>query len=383
MSVLAWSAFALAALAALMVFRNLRLYRPPPLLAAGCRPGAVSVLFPARDEEGSIGAALEAALATRGVDVEIIVLDDDSRDATTEIVAEIAARDPRVRLERGVALPEGWCGKQHACARLATFASHQTLLFVDADVRLGPDAVARAAAALERGGFALLSGFPRQIVGTPLERLLIPLVHFLLLAYLPMDGMRLTRMPGFGAGCGQFMMVRRDVYESLGGHHRIRASLHDGLRLPRVFRASGHPTGLVDLTDLASCRMYDNAGDVWRGLRKNAVEGIAARGVLGVMSTLLLVGQVLPFVLALLLLVVDPVDGRTVPVVLAACALVLVARLALTFRFRAPLSSALLHPVGVTVLLVIQWQARVRSWAGIGDSWKGRAYGPASRQDGS
>ena len=128
--------------------------------------------------------------------------------------------------------------------------------------------------------------------------------------------------------------------------------------------------------------MYENAGDVWRGLRKNAVEGIAARGVLGVMSALLLVGQVLPFVLAPLLPVVAPADERTVPLVLAACALVLVARLALSVRFRAPIGSALLHPVGVTVLLVIQWQARLRSRAGIGDSWKGRAYGPASRQDG-
>ena len=385
---LAWAAFALAVLSTALVFRNLALYRTPPRLAPpDARPGPVSVLIPARDEERGIGEALRAVLATRDVQIEVVVLDDDSRDATATIVADIAAEDARVRLVRGRALPAGWCGKQHACARLAALASHPVLLFVDADVRLAPEAVARAGAALERSGAALVSGFPRQLVGTPLERLLIPLMHFLLLAYLPIDAMRRTVMPGFGAGCGQFMMVRRDAYVRLGGHAVIRASLHDGLLLPRAFRAGGFSTELIDLTTLASCRMYHSAIEVWRGLRKNAVEGIAAPGVLGVMTTLLLVGQVLPFVLFSLACALAPLGALTVePALLArllvACALVLGTRLALAARFRTPAASALAHPVGVLVLLAIQWQARLRSRAGVGDSWKGRAYRPASRHDG-
>ena len=379
------AALCLAALPALFVARNLVAFREPAAPAAGAAPGPVSVLIPARDEAASIGAALEAALGTRGVEFEIVVLDDDSSDATADIVRAFARRDARVRLEHGEPLPRGWCGKQHACARLATLARHPVLLFVDADVRLGPEAVARAAAALERGGAALVSGFPRQIVVTPLERLLIPLVHFLLLAYLPIDAMRRTRMPGFGAGCGQFMMVRRDAYERLGGHAAIRASLHDGLLLPRAFRAAGFATELVDVTRFASCRMYTSAGDVWRGLRKNALEGIGAPGVLGVMTTLLVAGQVLPFLLAGAAWLApdafaraagDAVDGGAAATwAWGACALVLGARVALARRFRTPLASAVLHPVGVVLLLAIQWQARHRSRAGLGDSWKGRAYG--------
>ena len=393
---LTMSAFGLAALSALLVFRNLAVFRKParPVIAGEARtgaPGPVSVLVPARDEADSIGGALESVLASEGVEIEVIVLDDDSSDGTADIVRGFAARDARVRLERGHALPAGWCGKQHACARLADLASHPVLLFVDADVRVGPEAVLRAATALARGDAALVSGFPRQIVVTPLERLLIPLVHFLLLAYLPIDAMRRTRMVGFGAGCGQFMMVRRDAYERLGGHGAIRESLHDGLRLPRAFRAAGFATELIDVTGFATCRMYRNAGDVWRGLRKNAIEGIAAPGVLGVMTTLLLIGQVLPFVLLVAALVapdafVRPIEGggaaeSLLPWIVASVALVLGARVALALRFRTPIASALAHPIGVLVLLAIQWEARHRSRAGIADSWKGRAYGPVSRHD--
>jgi len=381
----------LAALSTALVFRNLAVFREPaPASPAGDGAGGtlppVSVLIPARDEERVIGDAIASVLGTRGVDIEVVVLDDDSGDATAAIVAGIAARDPRVRLERGRALPSGWCGKQHACARLADLASHSILLFIDADVRLEPEAVARASSALERSGAALVSGFPRQLVVTPLERLLIPLVHFLLLAYLPIDAMRRTRLSGFGAGCGQFMMVRRDAHERLGGHGAIRASLHDGLRLPRAFRAAGFATELVDVTAFATCRMYRDAGEVWRGLRKNAIEGIAAPGVLGIMSVLLVVGQVLPFAL-LGLASVRPEGFATgavespLSLLVATCALVLGTRVALALRFGSPLGSALLHPLGVVALLAIQWEARLRSLAGLTDSWKGRAYASVSRRD--
>jgi len=378
MTMLAQCALALALVSAVLVFRNLAIYRSPARLApmrerspVPTRP--VSVLIPARDEERSIGAALEAVLSSEGIDLEVIVLDDASSDRTAEIVERLRLGDARVRLARANRLPDGWCGKQHACAQLATLATHPTLLFIDADVRLAPAAIREAAGALDRSAAALLSGFPRQIVVTPLERLLIPMMHFLLLAYLPMDAMRRTRMPGFGAGCGQFMMVRRDAYERVGGHGAIRNSLHDGLLLPRAFRRAGLRTELVDLTALVDCRMYASAGDVWRGLRKNALEGLAAPGVLGVMTVLLLLGQVVPFVL----LAAMPVLAHThLPWVLGACALAIGTRLALARRFRTPLSSALLHPVGVCVLLWIQWEARLRAHRGLGDSWKGRAYAP-------
>ena len=186
------------------------------------------MLIPARDEEKAIGEAVEAALASRGVELEVVVLDDGSRDRTAEVVRGLAAGDPRVRLECHPDLPAGWCGKQHACAVLAQRARYDVLAFLDADVRLAPDALARAAAFLAASGAALVSGFPRQEAGTWLERLLIPLIHFLLLGFLPLRRMRAGTAPAYGAGCGQLFVARRRAYDAVGGTVRSAARCTTG-----------------------------------------------------------------------------------------------------------------------------------------------------------
>src|ERR1700723_3146065 len=132
-----------------LFFVNLRLYRltNKTKLGDNCSSPfleqAVSVLIPARNEERTIGEAVAAVLANRDVDVEVIVMDDHSTDRTAKIVSEMSSRDSRLRLESAPILPEGWCGKQHACDSLAKLACHPYLVFIDADVRLAPDALNR------------------------------------------------------------------------------------------------------------------------------------------------------------------------------------------------------------------------------------------------
>lgn len=379
-------AWALAGLVCAMVpallFRaNLRRYLPPPVPGPGARP-AVSVLIPARNEEAAIGGALEAVLASRGVELEVLVLDDGSSDRTAEVVADFARRDPRVRLEVAPALPAGWCGKQHACAVLAERAGAELLVFVDADVRLAPDGLARAVAFLEASGAALVSGFPRQETGTWLERLLIPLMHFLLLGFLPLGRMRRLRHPAYGAGCGQLFLARRAAYRASGGHGAIRGSLHDGLKLPRAFRQEGFSTDLFDATGVASCRMYRSAAEVWRGLSKNATEGVATPSTILPFTVLLMVGQVLPPALLLVAIAAGALTGAgvvTAPAVglaALATALAYAPRLAASVRFRQPLSGALLHPLAIFVFLLLQWSALARQIAGRPAGWKGRSYAP-------
>lgn len=319
---------------------------------------------------------MEAALASRGVDLEVVVLDDHSEDRTAEIVRGIASRDPRVRLETAPPLPPGWCGKQHACAALARLARHPLLLFVDADVRLEPEGVARAAAFLETSGAGLVSGVPRQETVTFLERLLLPLIHWVLLGFLPMARMRRSRHPAYGAGCGQLFLARRADYEKAGGHEAIRGSLHDGVALPRAFRQAEIATDLFDATAVASCRMYHDAGEVWRGLGKNAVEGLASPGKILPVTLLFLAGQVMPPVLLVLAIfgVLPPV--LLIPAGIGTIALYL-PRLAAVRQFRQPLDGALLHPLAVVVFLVIQWTALGRKLLGRPAGWKGRTYSPS------
>jgi hypothetical protein len=141
-------------------------------------------------------------------------------------------------------------------------------MFADADVRLSPDALARIAGLLERRGLDLVSGFPQEVTRTLSEALIVPLIHVLLLGYLPIWLARRLQHPAFAAGCGQLIAVGRDAYQRAGGHAAIRGSRHDGLMLPRAFRRAGCATDLFDATDLARCRMYRGDGRSGKALRR-------------------------------------------------------------------------------------------------------------------
>ena len=375
-SVVAFLSLMTAIVPALLVLENLRVFRPPTGFPPGERRPAISVLIPARDEEVSIEESVSAALASRGVDVEVLVLDDRSEDATARIVQEISRRDARVRLIPGEDLPPGWCGKQHACWILSHVARHPLLVFIDADVRLAPEALARMAAEMDAKGVDLLSGFPRQVTIGLLERLVIPLIYFILLGFLPIRRMRRSPDPAFAAGCGQLLLTRRDAYDLAGGHAAIRETLHDGLKLPRAFRLAGLRTDICDAMGLAACRMYRTPAAVWNGLAKNAVEALAAPRLILPMTAVLLVGQVLPPILVVAGAAGLFGPGESLGLACAVGALVAsyYSRWATATRFGQSRLGAMLHPAGIVGLLAIQWYAFARNLAGRPASWKGRLY---------
>jgi cellulose synthase/poly-beta-1,6-N-acetylglucosamine synthase-like glycosyltransferase len=371
LEILAYAALALALLPAVLTALNLAVFRAPPRSGPGPRP-RVSLLIPARDEEANIGAALGAALASEGVELEVLVLDDGSTDRTAAIVAAHIQNDARLRLLAGPPLRSGWCGKQHACHVLGGLARHPLLVFIDADVRLAPDALARIAGLLERQELDLASGFPQQQTGTLPEALIVPLIHVLLLGYLPIWLARQSRQPAFAAGCGQLMAVRRDAYRRVGGHAAIRSSRHDGLMLPRAFRQAGCATDVFDASDLASCRMYEGGREVWQGFAKNATEGMAKPLALPLWTLLLGGGHVLPSLVFLPALMAGAWPAVAASAVAGAC--VYGTRSALARRFRQSWLGVLLHPLGVALLLALQWSAL---WAALRDRpavWRGRVY---------
>jgi hypothetical protein len=366
---LGWAALFLAAAPAALGAANLAVLRPPRFRNLG-HGTMVSILVPARDEAARIGAALAAARASRGVAVEILVMDDGSTDATAAIVRGHAEADPRVRLLSAPPLPRGWAGKSHACQRLAEAARGTHLLFIDADVELAPDAAAALAGHARDRSLALVSAVPRQAMRSLGELLTVPMINFLIMGYLPIARMRATTDPSLGAACGQLLLVEADAYRAVGGHAAIAGFVHDALMLVRYVRRAGRRTDLVAGAGLARCRMYDGLATAWPGFLKNACEGMATPIALPVWTLLLAGGHVLPLVLVPTAIT----TGGPLWPAAAALSLSLGLRLAVTIRARESLWSVPLHPLAVAMALAIQWTALVRAGLGRPASWKGRAY---------
>jgi chlorobactene glucosyltransferase len=340
----------------------------------GAKP-LVSVLVPARNEAARIGSCLASIAAQRDARIEAIALDDCSEDETHAVVASFA---PSVRLLDGEPLPSGWIGKPHACARLAREARGEWLLFVDADVVLAPDAVARALAMARANDADLLTALPAQRTVTLGEQLLIPALYFALAGFLPMFAMRYVAWERLAAASGQFMLFRREAYEAIGGHARVRDRIVEDVELAREIRRAGRRLVIANGIRLASCRMYTSWREIVEGFSKNAFAGIG-----GSIPALLTVA-----VVAVALFVAPPIAlGTTLAIrgldapwlgwLAAETALAVAARLLLAIAFRQSIASVLFNPLAVAAAIAIAGRSFWLTRYGAGVAWRGRRYRPA------
>ena len=360
-----------AVLTLVMSAINLSVFRKP---GASCRDGGaplVSVCIPARDEEANIEACVRSLLASEHAAIEVLVYDDESTDRTPEILRSLMAEDDRVRTVPTVPLPAGWNGKQHGCHRMSEAARGAWLLFTDADVRFEPGAVGAGVAYAERAGVDLVSTFPRQIVRTLGELMTVPSIFFVLFSYLPFPRMRNTTDPAAAAGCGQFLFVRTPTYRAVGGHTVCFDSMHDGIKLPRAFRAAGHKTDLFDGTDLCAVRMYRGLGESWRGFAKNAYEGLGSVGLLVFLTVFHLVAHIGPWA-AMAWVILSGVRTPATPLLIVAVVASASQRVMLARRFRHTILLAVLHPVTVAMMVAIQWHSFVKHLRGT-RAWRGRS----------
>ena len=272
MIVLAWVCASLAVVAASLTLFNLLTW--PRGRREARFDGRVSVLVPARDEEGTIGACVQALLDSTHPVHEVIVIDDGSTDRTPEILRALATTDPRLRVIPGTGLPPGWVGKPHACHQLAQVAAGELLLFVDADVTFSPHGIGRIAGLVDRHQADVVTAVPAQRTGSFLERLVLPLLHVTYTAWLPLVLVHRTHDPRFLAANGQILAIKRGAYDAIGGFEGVKNEVVDDMALCRAAKVARRRVVFADGSTLAHCRMYSSAGEVWRGFSKNLYEGL-------------------------------------------------------------------------------------------------------------
>jgi len=328
----------------------------------------VSVVFTARNEGHTVGAAVPTMLALDYPDLELIAVDDRSDDNTGAELERLAATDPRMKVIHLTELPAGWLGKTHGLQRGGAAATGEWILFTDADIHfLQPDVLRRAVGYARANSIDHLSAIPR--LHEQGNWLGICVGGFSLNFALFLRPWRITdpRSPSHG-GIGAFNLVRASTYHKLGGHEPLRFRPDDDVKLGKLMKAGGF-SEMVHGADALSVAWYASTGELIRGLTKNAFPGCDYR-----------IWLVLGSVAAHLIFFVWPVAALVVATGLAwqldVAAVVIMLGVAVdNQRFDGGRGwHGLFFPVGTLVLDYILLRSMVVTIARGGITWRGTHY---------
>jgi len=341
--------------------------------------GRISIILPAKDEETNIRGALETIQAQDYADIEIIVVDDRSRDRTPEIVREMAAADPRIRLVQVAELPPGWFGKPHAMHVGAGEARGEWLLFVDADCRQAPHSARAGVNFLTDRRGDMLSLWPVLEMHGFCENAFQPVAGSVLVAWFRPGWVNDPRRRTAFAN-GQYILIRRKTYEAVGGYAAVRNEIVEDIALARLVKRSGHALWNAIGADLFTTRMYDSLRAMYKGWTR--IYYGAFRSIAWLLGVILLtfLFTLAPFA-ALAVSAVAMAAGDVAPFTLAmfglSAAMTLVLFITMRRYFIAGRANPwylFFYPLGVVLTMVFQFGAILRALGLRSVTWRGTTY---------
>ncbi len=351
---------------------------------AGSRP-SVSVVIPAYNERVNIQDCILSVLSSTQPDMialDVWVIDDQSSDETLAIAQTLqrTLNDPRLNVLAGKPRPDGqiWMGKNWACTQAVSHTAGDFLLFIDADVRLKPGAIAAAVAAVQQQQIDLLTLCPAIVCGCLAEWLIQPWLMSLLIAGLDMNDVNDPQSEtAFAAG--MFMLFPRSVYEHLGGHQSVASQAVEDVELARRIKQQGRTLRYMIGADLASVRMYQSLAAIWEGWTKNWHLGSGRSWKISLYSALIMVWVcILPWLgLAMLTshftIGLTPIDGFTIALGLGAIGLHYHIRQSIEIVTAISPRYWWLSAVSGTLVAAIAITSIIKTETGWGWTWRGRS----------
>jgi len=251
------------------------LFTAPEVLSADGHNEKVSLLIPARNEEKNISQTLNSILALKDPLHEIIILDDNSTDATRSIAESFIPKDERIKVISGKKLPSGWLGKNYACHQLSEVAAGEYLLFMDCDVTLKSGSVSYILNKMKTLNLSAASVFPTQTMSGIGEKFIVPMMNWILLNFLPLTFVYTKKNPAFVAANGQLFCFRRNHYGAHGGHQAVKDKIVEDMELARLIKKSGSKMMTFTGGEQVFCTMYSSLAEGIKGFSKNFFPGFA------------------------------------------------------------------------------------------------------------
>jgi chlorobactene glucosyltransferase len=330
----------------------------------------VSLVVPARNEERGIDRCVRGLRGQEYRQMELIFVDDDSVDGTPDILTRHAQEDPRVKILKTGGKPDGWNGKQWACHCGAEASSGEWLCFMDADTMAEPNLISKTLAFCSARQIDMLSLQPWYEMRGLWERIVLPAgLPPLLLVFPP----HRVNDPDdhLSIANGQFIMIRRDVYERIDGHAGVKDRMMDDYSLAEAVKKAGFRLFVADGTRVMRVRLYTNLKEIWEGNLKAAVQisGGWLASALGVIGNLVI--NVLPVVALLWALFVHNSPVAAIMGVTVLLQLTTYSILRMT-AFRLPPWSGITYPIGGIIVAAMLLDGMVRLATGRNITWKGR-----------
>lgn len=355
--------FLVAALSNIVYFR---LATRKPRITSG---PFVSVIVPARNEAESIARCLESLLVQDYADYEVVVVDDESTDATATIVAALAAHDPRLRLVSGAPLPDGWLGKPHALSQGAAAARGDIMVLTDADTVHEPGSVSWAVTNLQDHHADMLSGYLNQRYGSFGETIIVPTMYAMMLL-VPLFLVPRTKSPRLAFAIGQYVAVRREALSAVGGFDAIRGSIVDDMAMAKRMKRFGYRNIFLDAKRAASCRLYRGYRDAFAGIERSIYSALGGRFVTATAVSAIVLALIVGPALSSLASVAR-MQSASGP--LAIATVLFAVQWALVAWDRdVPFIAFVLYPLVFLNLIVILNASMLGTGLGDGVDWKGR-----------
>ena len=331
----------------------------------------LSILIPARNEENNIEKCIKSIDFKKNFIKEVLVLNDSSTDSTEEILKKLSNKYKKLKVIKGKKKPNGWTGKSFACFQLSQYAKSNLILFIDADTELKKNGPEKIINFMVNSKFTMVSAWPKIEMKSFSERILMPLLNFIVFTSFPTLISKNSDRASLGLAHGACILFYKKTYSNLNGHNLVKSSLFEDTDLSKKWRENGEKSYCINGMNIIKVRMYDGFSEIWKGFEKNSYPSFKNNLFFITFHIFNLIIFNLPIIYIPLYFL--GIANNTA--LLGSGVIIIFIRIIFSVKFKQPLWSFLFHSFAETIFLFISISSFLKYNFLGGIEWKDRKYG--------